>query len=60
MDLVWGEFEAAHQPIQALSDPLPAVKMLAYIAAIWLIAAGASILWRMNARAGAAALAIRL
>lgn len=58
MDLVWGEFEAAHQPIQALSDHIPGVKILAYIAAIWLIAGGAAILWRATARAGAAALAI--
>jgi hypothetical protein len=58
MDLAWGEFEAAHQPIQALSDHIPGVKILAYIAAIWLIAAGVAILWRETARAGAAALAI--
>jgi uncharacterized membrane protein YphA (DoxX/SURF4 family) len=58
MDLVWGEFEAAHQPIQALSDHVPGVKILAYIAAVWLIAAGAAIMWPATARAGAAALAI--
>lgn len=58
LDLVWGEFEAAHQPIQALSDHIPGVKILAYIAALWLIVAGAAILWRATARAGAAALAI--
>jgi uncharacterized membrane protein YphA (DoxX/SURF4 family) len=58
MDLVWREFEAAHQPIQALSDHIPGVKMLAYIAAIWLIAGGAAVLWRATGRAGAAALAI--
>jgi uncharacterized membrane protein YphA (DoxX/SURF4 family) len=58
MDLVWGEFEAAHQPIQALSDHIPGVKILAYIAAIWLIATGAAILWRSAARTGAVALAI--
>jgi hypothetical protein len=58
MDLVWGEFEAAHQPIQALSDHIPGLKILAYIAAIWLIAGGAAILRRATARAGAAALAI--
>jgi uncharacterized membrane protein YphA (DoxX/SURF4 family) len=58
MDLVWGEFEAAHQPIQALSDHIPGIKILAYIAAIWLIAAGTAMLWRATTRAGAAALAI--
>ncbi len=58
LDLVWGEFEAAHQPIQALSDHIPGVKILAYITAIWLMVAGAAILWRVTARAGAAALAV--
>lgn len=58
MDLLWGEFEAAHQPIQALSDHIPGVKILAYIAAIWLITAGVAILGRATARGGAAALAI--
>jgi uncharacterized membrane protein len=58
MDLVWGEFEAAHQPIQALGDHIPGVKILVYIAAVWLIAGGAAILWRATARIGAAALAI--
>ena len=58
MDLVWGEFEAAHQPIHALSDHIPGVTILAYIAAVWLITGGAAILWRATARAGAAALAI--
>src|SRR5581483_4639209 len=33
-------------------------KVLAYIAAIWLILAGAAILWRTTERAGAVALAI--
>lgn len=58
LDLVWGEFEAAHQPIQALSDHIPGVKVLAYIAAIWLIVAGAAILWRTTEQAGAVGLAI--
>ena len=58
MDLVWGEFEAAHQPIQALSDHIPGVTILAYIAAIWLIAGGAAILSRATVRAGAMALGI--
>ncbi len=58
LDLVWGEFEAAHQPIQAFGDHIPGVKILAYVAAIWLIAGGAAILSRRTARFGAAALAI--
>lgn len=58
LDLVWGEFEAAHQPIQAWGDHIPGVTIFAYIAAVWLIAGGAAILWRPTARVGAAALAI--
>jgi uncharacterized membrane protein YphA (DoxX/SURF4 family) len=58
MDLVWGEFEAAHQPIQAFGDHIPGREIFAYLAAVWLVAGGVAILWRQTARAGAAALAI--
>jgi hypothetical protein len=58
LDLVWGEFESAHQPIQAFGDRIPGVQIMAYIAAVWLIAGGAVILWRPTARFGAAALGI--
>jgi uncharacterized membrane protein YphA (DoxX/SURF4 family) len=58
LDLVWGEFEAAHQPLQAWGDHIPGVTVFAYIAAIWLIAGGAAMLWRRSVRAGAGALAI--
>jgi uncharacterized membrane protein YphA (DoxX/SURF4 family) len=57
LDLIWGEFEAAHQPIQALGDHIPGREILAYIAAIWLVAGGAAILWRRTVRQGALALA---
>ncbi len=57
LDLIWGDFEAAHQPIQALGDHIPGREILAYIAAIWLIAGGAAIIWRRTARAGAWGLA---
>jgi uncharacterized membrane protein YphA (DoxX/SURF4 family) len=57
LDLIWGDFEAAHQPIQALGDHIPGREVLAYIAAIWLIAGGAAILWRRTAPVGALALA---
>jgi uncharacterized membrane protein len=56
LDLIWGEFEAAHQPIQALADHIPGREILAYIAAIWLVAGGTALLWRRTARAGAWAL----
>jgi hypothetical protein len=34
LDLVWGEFEPDHQPIQAWGDHIPGVTVFAYIAAI--------------------------
>jgi uncharacterized membrane protein YphA (DoxX/SURF4 family) len=57
LDLIWRDFEAGHQPIQALGDHIPGRELLAYIAAIWLISGGTAILWRRTARTGAAALA---
>jgi uncharacterized membrane protein len=57
LDLIWGDFEAAHQPIQALGDHIPGRQILAYAAAVWLIAGGAAILWRRTSRAGGWALA---
>jgi hypothetical protein len=58
LDLIWGEFEPAHQPLQAWGDHIPGVTVFAYIAAIWLIVGGAAILWRRSLRFGAAALTI--
>lgn len=58
LDLIWREFEAAHQPIQALGDHIPGREILACIAAIWLIAGGAAILWKRTVREGAWALAV--
>jgi uncharacterized membrane protein len=58
MDFIWGDFDPAHQPIQAFGDHIPGREILAYITAVWMIAGGAAILWRRSARAGGAALAI--
>jgi uncharacterized membrane protein YphA (DoxX/SURF4 family) len=58
MDLVWGDFEAAHQPIQALGDHIPGRRIFAYIIALWMIAGGAAMLSRRTARAGAAAVTV--
>jgi uncharacterized membrane protein YphA (DoxX/SURF4 family) len=58
LDLVWGEFDPGHQPLQAWGDHIPGVTAFAYIAALWLIAGGAAILWRRTEQFGAAALAI--
>ena len=38
MDLMWGDFDASHQPIQAFGDHIPGVAILAYLTAIWMIA----------------------
>src|SRR6202167_871838 len=58
MDFIWADFDASHQPIQAFGDHIPGVTILAYITAVWMIAAGLAILWRRSARAGGAALTI--
>ena len=58
MDFVWGDFEAGHQPIQALGDHIPGREILAYVTAAWLATGGAAILWRRTARVGAVALTV--
>ena len=58
LDLIWGEFEPDHQPLQAWGDHIPGAHIFAYVAALWLIVAGAALLWRKSQRFGAAALAI--
>jgi uncharacterized membrane protein YphA (DoxX/SURF4 family) len=57
LDLIWGDFEAAHQPIQAWGDHIAGREILAYLAALWLVVGGTAILWRRTLRAGAGALA---
>jgi uncharacterized membrane protein YphA (DoxX/SURF4 family) len=57
-DLVWGEFDPSDQPLEAWCDHVPGAKILAYIAAIWLIVAGAALLWRGSRRIAAASLAV--
>ena len=58
LDIVWGEFEPAHQPVQAWGSHIPGIRIFAYIAAVWLIAGGAAMLWRTSLRFGAAALTV--
>ena len=58
VNIVWGSFDASHQPIQALSRNFPGEHILAYVAGAWLVAAGLAILWQRSARIGAAASAI--
>jgi hypothetical protein len=58
LNIAWGAFDASHQPIQALGKNLPGQQILAYIAGVWLLAAGLAILWRRSEKIGAAASAI--
>src|SRR3984885_13185022 len=58
LDIAWGAFDASHQPIKSLGISLPSQHVLAYVAGIWLVAAGLAILWRRSERIGAAASAI--
>src|SRR5271168_3567201 len=58
LDIAWGDFDASHQPIQSLGKNFPSQHLLAYVAGVWLVAAGLAILWRRSARMGAAASAI--
>ena len=58
LNIAWGDFDASHQPIQFLGKNFPDQHLLAYVAGVWLVAAGLAILWRRTARMGAAASAI--
>jgi uncharacterized membrane protein len=58
LDIAWGAFDASHQPIKIVGKNLPGQHILAYVAGVWLVAAGLAILWRRSARIGAAASAI--
>ncbi len=57
-DLVWGEFDPSDQPLQAWGDHVPGATIFAYIAAIWLVVAGAALLWRGSRRFAASSLAV--
>jgi uncharacterized membrane protein len=57
MDLIWGGFDADHQPIQAWGDHISGREIFAYITAVLMIAGGLAILWRRSAQAGGATLA---
>src|SRR5215469_9238833 len=57
-DLIWGEFDPSDQPLQAWGDHIPGATIFAYIAATWLVVAGAALLWRGSRRFAAASLAV--
>lgn len=58
LNLIWGEFERNHQPLQAWGDWIAGIRVLAWIGAVWLIAGGLAVLWKKTALAGAVALTI--
>jgi uncharacterized membrane protein len=58
LDLIWGQFERSHQPVQSLGPHIPGLQLLAYISAGWMIVGGLAILWPRSARMGAAASSI--
>jgi uncharacterized membrane protein len=55
LNIVWGDFDASHQPIKFLVENVAVQHILAYVAGVWLVAAGLAILWRRSAKMGAAA-----
>ena len=57
-DLVWREFDPSDQPLQAWGDHVPGATIFACIAAVWLVVAGAALLWRGSRRFAGASLAI--
>jgi uncharacterized membrane protein len=58
LDLIWGNFDVGHQPIDALGIHIPGRAVLAYLTGMWMILGGAAILWRRTARAGTLATAL--
>src|SRR5271163_668044 len=58
LNIAWGAFDVSHQPITSLGVSLPGQHILAYVAGVWLVAAGLAILWQRSERIGAAASAI--
>jgi uncharacterized membrane protein len=58
LDLIWGDFDAGHQPIGSLGVYIPGRAIFAYITGIWMILAGSAIFWRRTVRMGAWAMAI--
>jgi hypothetical protein len=53
LDLVWGDFDARHQPIGALGVYIPGRATFAYVTGAWMILAGSAIFWQRTVRMGA-------
>lgn len=58
IDIAWGAFAAGYEPLQAFGDNIPGRQIMAYIAGVCLVIAGAAILWKRTARACAIVLGI--
>lgn len=58
LDLIWGDFDPGHQPIQSLGIHVPGHTVLADLAGVWMIVAGAALLWRRTVPVGLRATAI--
>ena len=58
VDMVWGQFESAHQPLQAWGDNLPGSRIFAYVIAAALVIGGAAVLPLRTRTLGAAAIAL--
>ncbi|HUO14201.1 MAG TPA: DoxX family membrane protein [Verrucomicrobiae bacterium] len=56
-DLIWRNFDAAHQPLQAWGDNIPGATIFAYITGLWMIASAIALLGRRTKRIGGVALA---
>ena len=57
LDLIWRDFDPAHQPFGGLGYHLPGRVLFACIAGIWLVLAGSATLWPKTARLGTIAMA---
>lgn len=55
-DLVWRNFDAAHQPLQAWGDKIPGAAAFACITGACMVAGAVALLWRKSKRAGGAVL----
>lgn len=58
LDVMWGELEPAHQPLQAWGDHIPGMSMYGYLAGVWLVVAGIALVWPSLTRPAAGALAV--
>lgn len=56
-DLLWGNFDAAHQPLQAWGDHIPGSTVFAYITGLWMVGGAIALLWKRSVHTGGATLA---